>query len=58
MKTQPKVDNQALTLIEVLAVIVVVAMAMAILLPPLLAPPHQHLNCVNNLKEQYLAAKI
>jgi hypothetical protein len=58
MKTQPIVGNKALTLVEVLAVIVVVAAAMAILLPPLLAPPHQHLNCVNNLKQIYLAARI
>ncbi|HEY3932586.1 MAG TPA: prepilin-type N-terminal cleavage/methylation domain-containing protein [Verrucomicrobiae bacterium] len=59
---KPRLSNQtnrALTLVEVLVVIAVLAVLGAIILPILARPQiHSHLNCVNNLKEICLAYRV
>ncbi|HEY5233132.1 MAG TPA: prepilin-type N-terminal cleavage/methylation domain-containing protein [Verrucomicrobiae bacterium] len=60
---KPRFSNQrshALTLVEVLVVIVVVAFLAAMFLPALVNVHHTRmpLNCVNNLKEVELSFRI
>jgi prepilin-type N-terminal cleavage/methylation domain-containing protein len=51
--------NRALTLIEVLVVIAVLAVLAAFILPQLVLPRrYSHLNCINNLKEVSLAYRV
>jgi prepilin-type N-terminal cleavage/methylation domain-containing protein len=61
---QPRFSNQtnrALTLVEVLVVIVVLAVLVAVFLPAIVSTGHnggQRINCVNNLKEIGLAYRV